>query len=137
MHHAHEPQAVRLACAVDELDSVRNRSANQRLGQHEAHPRMAARGIEARHADTIRRSRLNSPCRTARMAPRQTIGENMARPTAPPAGPQSAAGGDPPQLTQLRLFPTPLVIATMPDAAALNAELKRIILAREAAGESV
>ena len=61
----------------------------------------------------------------------------MARPTAPPAGPQSAAGGDPPQLTHLRLFPTPLVIAAMPDAAALNAELKRIILAREAAGESV
>ena len=71
------------------------------------------------------------------MAPRQTIGENMARPTAPPAGPQRAAGGDPPQLTQLRLFPTPLVIATLPDAAALNTELKRIILAREAASESV
>ena len=71
------------------------------------------------------------------MAPRQTIGENMARPTAPPAGPQSAAGGDPPQLTLLSIFPTPLVIATMPDAAALNAELKRIILAREAASESV
>lgn len=61
----------------------------------------------------------------------------MARPTAPPAGPQSAAGGDPPQLTQLRLFSTPLIIATMPDAAALNAELKRIILAREASSESV
>src|SRR5688572_28008469 len=72
------------------------------------------------------------------MAARQTIGENMARPTAGhPAGPQTAAGADPPQLTLLNLFPTPLVIATMPDAAALNAELKRIILAREASGESV
>src|SRR6185503_17580539 len=80
---------------------------------------------------------LNSPPGNARMAPRQTIGENMARPTAPQAGPQRAAGGDPPQLTLLNLFPTPLVIATMPDAAALNAELKSIILAREAANESV
>ena len=51
----------------------------------------------------------------------------MARPTAGhPAGPQGAAGGDPPQLTLLNLFPTPLVIATMPDAEVLNAELKRI-----------
>jgi uncharacterized protein (TIGR02466 family) len=71
------------------------------------------------------------------MAARQTIGENMARPTAgEPAGPQTAGAGPPP-LTLLNIFPTPLVIATMPDAAALNAELKRIILAREAAGESV
>ncbi len=62
----------------------------------------------------------------------------MARPTAgPPAGPQPAAAGDPPQLTLLHLFPTPLVIATMPDAEALNADLKRIVLAREAATESV
>jgi uncharacterized protein (TIGR02466 family) len=37
----------------------------------------------------------------------------------------------------LKLFPTPIVIATMPDAAPLNAELKRIILAREQASESV
>lgn len=42
-----------------------------------------------------------------------------------------------PQLTLLNLFPTPLVIATMPDAATLNVELKRIVLAREAASESV
>jgi uncharacterized protein (TIGR02466 family) len=42
-----------------------------------------------------------------------------------------------PQLTLLNLFATPLVIATLPDAEALNAELKRIILAREAASESV
>ena len=48
-----------------------------------------------------------------------------------------AAGVDPEQLTVLNLFSTPLVIATMPDAEALNAELKRVILAREAAGQSV
>ena len=52
-------------------------------------------------------------------------------------GPQGAAGVGAPQLTLLNLFPTPLVIATMPDAEALNAELKRAILAREAANESV
>jgi uncharacterized protein (TIGR02466 family) len=52
-------------------------------------------------------------------------------------GPQGAAGVDAPQLTLLNVFPTPLVIATMPDAEALNAEIKRIILAREAASESV
>ena len=58
----------------------------------------------------------------------------MAGPTAgQPAGPQAAA----PQLTLLNLFATPLVIATMPEAGALNAELKRIILAREATSESV
>jgi uncharacterized protein (TIGR02466 family) len=56
---------------------------------------------------------------------------------ADPARPRSAASGDAPPLTVLNLFPTPLVIATMPDAAALNADLKRIILAREAASESV
>jgi uncharacterized protein (TIGR02466 family) len=47
------------------------------------------------------------------------------------------AGAGPPQLTLLKLFPTPVVISTLPDAEALNAELKRIILAREKAGESV
>jgi uncharacterized protein (TIGR02466 family) len=52
-------------------------------------------------------------------------------------GPQTATGVGAPQLTLLNVFPTPLVIATMPDAAALNAELKRIILARETATESV
>ena len=52
-------------------------------------------------------------------------------------GPQRAAGVDAPQLTLINLFPTPLVIATLPDADALNPELKRIILAREAATESV
>jgi uncharacterized protein (TIGR02466 family) len=52
-------------------------------------------------------------------------------------GPQGAAGVDAPQLTLLNLFATPLVIATMPGADALNAELKRVILAREAANESV
>ncbi len=45
---------------------------------------------------------------------------------------------DAPELTVLNLFPTPLVVATMPGAEALNAELKRVILAREASGaESV
>ena len=57
----------------------------------------------------------------------------MGRPTAP----QAAAGGDSPQLTVLNLFSTPLVIAAMPDAVTLNAELKTIILAREASSESV
>ena len=52
-------------------------------------------------------------------------------------GPQGAAGVDAPQLTLLNLFPTPLGIATLPDAEALNAELKRVILAREAVSESV
>jgi uncharacterized protein (TIGR02466 family) len=67
-----------------------------------------------------------------------SIGEKMARPTeSPPAGPQAAAGGQAPQLTLLNLFSTPLVIATMPDAAALNAELKTIILAREPSSQSV
>jgi uncharacterized protein (TIGR02466 family) len=51
--------------------------------------------------------------------------------------PQGAAGPEAPQLTLISVFPTPLVIATMPDADALNPELKRIILAREAATESV
>ena len=48
-----------------------------------------------------------------------------------------AAEVDRAQLTVLNLFPTPLVAATLPEAEALNQELKRIILAREAAGESV
>jgi len=52
-------------------------------------------------------------------------------------GAQGAAGVDAPQLTLLNLFATPLVIATMPGAGELNPELKRIILAREAANESV
>jgi uncharacterized protein (TIGR02466 family) len=51
--------------------------------------------------------------------------------------PQGAAGVGAPQLTLINVFPTPLVIATLPDAEALNPELKRIILAREARGESV
>jgi uncharacterized protein (TIGR02466 family) len=62
----------------------------------------------------------------------------MTRPTADhSAGPQAAAGVDASSLTLLKLFPTPLVIATMPNADALNVELRRIILAREAASESV
>jgi uncharacterized protein (TIGR02466 family) len=45
--------------------------------------------------------------------------------------------GGAPQLTIVNLFPTPIFVATMPDAAALNADLKRIILAREAENKSV
>ena len=52
-------------------------------------------------------------------------------------GPQGAAGADAPQLTLLHVFPTPIVIADFPDAEAVNAELKRVILAREAANASV
>jgi uncharacterized protein (TIGR02466 family) len=49
-----------------------------------------------------------------------------------------AAGAGPlPEPTVMKLFPTPVVMATMPDAEALNAELKRIILAREEVNESV
>jgi uncharacterized protein (TIGR02466 family) len=48
-----------------------------------------------------------------------------------------AEGVGPPQLTMLRLFPTPLLIADMPGAEALNAELRRIILAREQGSQSV
>lgn len=48
-------------------------------------------------------------------------------------GPHGAAGVDAPHVTRLNLFATPLVIVTLPDAQAINAELKRIVLAREAA----
>lgn len=48
-----------------------------------------------------------------------------------------ASGGAPSQPTLLKLFPTPLIIATMPDGEALNVELKRIVLAREKASESM
>lgn len=41
------------------------------------------------------------------------------------------------QVEVLRLFPTPVVVATIPNAEALNAELKRIVLARESASASV
>src|SRR5688572_21362894 len=54
----------------------------------------------------------------------------------PFGGPQSAAGVDAPQLTRLNLFATPLLIATLPEAQAINTELKRMILAREAASGS-
>ena len=50
-------------------------------------------------------------------------------------GPQSATGVDA-QITRLNLFATPLMIATLPEAQAINTELKRIILAREAASAS-
>lgn len=51
--------------------------------------------------------------------------------------PGGAGGGGAPELTLLNLFATPLVIATLPGADAVNAELKRVILAREAASQSV
>ena len=41
------------------------------------------------------------------------------------------------QVEVLRLFPTPIVVATIPEPESLNAELKRIILARERANASV
>jgi uncharacterized protein (TIGR02466 family) len=50
-------------------------------------------------------------------------------------GPQSAAEIDAPQITRLNLFATPILIATLHEAQAVNTELKRIILAREAASE--
>lgn len=45
-----------------------------------------------------------------------------------------AGGGLPPEPMLMKLFPTPILIATMPDAEALNTELRRIILAREQEG---
>jgi len=50
-------------------------------------------------------------------------------------GPQSATRIEA-QVTRLNLFATPLMIATLPEAEAINTELKRIILAREAASDS-
>jgi uncharacterized protein (TIGR02466 family) len=49
---------------------------------------------------------------------------------------QSAAAAGASQVTRLNLFATPLLIATLPDASAVNTELKRTILAREAASDS-
>lgn len=49
----------------------------------------------------------------------------------------SAAAGPPPEPTVLKLFPTPILIATMPDAERLNIELSRIILARAASSDSM
>ena len=46
-------------------------------------------------------------------------------------------GGEQMQVEVLRLFPTPIVVATIPNAEPLNAELRRIILARESANASV
>ena len=42
-----------------------------------------------------------------------------------------------PQLQLLKLFPTPVLVATIPDSEALNAELKQIILAKERSSDSV
>lgn len=53
-----------------------------------------------------------------------------------PSGGARRAGA-PLQVEVLKLFPTPVVVATMADAEPLNAELKRIILDREKMSESV
>ena len=53
----------------------------------------------------------------------------------PSAGVQRAA--EQMQVEVLRLFPTPIVVATLPRPESLNAELRRIILARESANASV
>ena len=53
-----------------------------------------------------------------------------------PFGGRKSATGVDAQITRLNLFATPLMIATLPEAQAINTELKRIILAREAASES-
>jgi uncharacterized protein (TIGR02466 family) len=50
---------------------------------------------------------------------------------------ESQRAGAPFKVEVLKLFPTPIVIATMPDAAATNAELRRIILEHENKSESV
>jgi uncharacterized protein (TIGR02466 family) len=50
-------------------------------------------------------------------------------------GSRSAAAVDAP-ITRLNLFATPLLIATLPEAQSINTELKRLILAREAASAS-
>lgn len=51
--------------------------------------------------------------------------------------PGESQGSEPQPLTVLMLFPTPVVVATLQNPEALNAELKRLILARERASESV
>jgi uncharacterized protein (TIGR02466 family) len=45
--------------------------------------------------------------------------------------------GPPGQLSVMKLFPTPIVVTTVPDADPLNAELRELIMAREQASESV
>jgi uncharacterized protein (TIGR02466 family) len=42
--------------------------------------------------------------------------------------------GAPGQLNVMKLFPTPVVVTTMPDAERLNAELRQVILEKERAG---
>ncbi|HUF71899.1 MAG TPA: TIGR02466 family protein [Gammaproteobacteria bacterium] len=56
--------------------------------------------------------------------------ERMPSNTAPRAG-------SPLKVEVLKLFPTPIVIATVRDAESLNAELRRVILAREQTSASV
>jgi uncharacterized protein (TIGR02466 family) len=51
--------------------------------------------------------------------------------------PGGTRGGGAPQVEVLKLFPTPVVFSTIPNAEPLNAELKRIILDREKTSESV
>ena len=54
---------------------------------------------------------------------------------SPSGGPPST--GTKMQVEVLKFFPTPVVVATIPDAETLNADLKRIILERERTHESV
>ena len=56
--------------------------------------------------------------------------------TADELGGVGSATNDAPQVTRLNLFATPLLVATMPDAQAINAELKQTILGREAVSRS-
>jgi uncharacterized protein (TIGR02466 family) len=58
----------------------------------------------------------------------------MVEPAPSPGAPRAS---EQMQVEVLRLFPTPIVVATIPNALALNTELRRIILARESANESV
>lgn len=58
----------------------------------------------------------------------------MADLTLPAVGAQT---GIVPDVTVMKIFPTPVVFADMPGAEALNAELRRIILAREESAPSV
>jgi uncharacterized protein (TIGR02466 family) len=50
---------------------------------------------------------------------------------------QVRRAGEPMQVEVLRLFPTPVVVATIPSAEPLNTELRRIILARESGSATV
>jgi uncharacterized protein (TIGR02466 family) len=54
-----------------------------------------------------------------------------------PSEREASGFGSPPELKVLHLFPTPVVLTSMPGAEALNVELKQLILARAEQSESV